>query len=173
MSQPPADLVIQHARAYTLDPALPWAQAIAIRDGRIVWVGDENESGRHIGAETTVLDLAGRFVLPGFIDSHNHIRLGSDADCVQLAGASSLEEIRARITTWLRQHPDADWIEAEGLAYTAIPEGRMPTAADLNADHWQPSCTGLHLTMCIISGSTLKQCAAWAFTLVVSRCHLV
>ncbi len=137
-SHPPADLVIQHARAYTLDSTIPWAQAIAIRHGQIIWIGEDEGVGEHIGAETTVLDVAGRFVMPGFIDSHNHIRLGSDADCVQLAGATSLEDIRARITAWLREHPQADWVEAEGLSYTAIPDGRMPTAADLN------SITGSH-----------------------------
>src|SRR6185437_65887 len=132
MSNLPADTVIQHARIYTLDPAIPWAQAVAIRDGRIVWVGDDGASRDYIGAETSVLDAAGRFVMPGFIDSHNHIRLGSDADCVQLAGASSLAEIHARIAGWMRDHPGADWIEAEGLNYAAIPGGRMPTAADLD-----------------------------------------
>ncbi len=132
MNALPADVVLHHARAYTLDPTIPWAEALAIRDGRIVWVGKDDEMREHIGAETTVLDAAGRFVLPGFIDSHNHVRLGSDAECVQLGGASNLEEIRARIGAWLRDHPQADWIEAEGLNYTAIPDGRMPSAADLD-----------------------------------------
>src|SRR5690349_19190677 len=131
MKSLPADVVIHHARVYTLDPTMPWAEAIAIHDGRIVWAGNDDEMREHIGAETAALDAAGRFILPGFIDSHNHIRLGSDAECVQLAGASSLEEIRARIATWLDAHPQADWIEAEGLNYTAIPDGRMPSAADL------------------------------------------
>jgi predicted amidohydrolase YtcJ len=132
MSNPPTDTVIQRARIYTLDPAMPWAQSLAIHDGRIIWVGDDDQSRDYIGETTTVLDGSGRFMLPGFIDSHNHIRLGSDADCVQLAGASSLAEIRARITGWMHDHPDTDWIEAEGLNYTAIPGGRMPTAADLD-----------------------------------------
>ncbi|WIG59356.1 MAG: hypothetical protein OJF49_002103 [Ktedonobacterales bacterium] len=132
MSQPPADVVIQHGRVYTLDSATPWAQAVAIRDGRIIWIGQDDEIGSQIGPETQVRDVAGRLVLPGFIDSHNHIRLGSDADCIQLAGAASLEEIGARISAWLGEHPEVDWIEAEGLNYTAIPDGRMPTAADLD-----------------------------------------
>lgn len=132
MKSLPANVVIHHARVYTLDPIIPWAEAIAIHDGRIVWVGNDDAMHEHIGAETRVLDAAGRLVLPGFIDSHNHIRLGSDVECVQLAGASSLEEIRARIATWLGAHPQADWIEAEGLNYTVIPDGRMPSAADLD-----------------------------------------
>jgi hypothetical protein len=53
------------------------------------------------GQGTDAIDAQGRLVLPGFIDSHNHLRLGSDADCVQLAGAGSLAELRARISAWL------------------------------------------------------------------------
>ncbi|MFD0526274.1 amidohydrolase [Kitasatospora arboriphila] len=71
-------------------------------------------------------------MLPGFVDSHNHVRLGSDADCVQLAGAGTLDEIGARIADRLRSHPDAAWIEGEAFDYSAIPGGRMPTAADLD-----------------------------------------
>ena len=65
---------------------------------------------------------------PGFIDSHNHVRLGSDADCVQLAGAGSLEEVRARIAAWLAEHRDAGWVEGEGLDYPAL----RPAPADLD-----------------------------------------
>ena len=63
-------------------------------------------------------------MLPGFIDSHNHVRLGSDADCVQLARAGSLAEVRARIAAWLGEHPDAEWVEGEGLDYPALRPGR-------------------------------------------------
>ncbi len=69
---------------------------------------------------------------PGFIDAHNHVRLGSDDACVQLAGAGTLDEVHARIRAWHAAHPDAPWIEAEAFDYSAIPGGRMPTAADLD-----------------------------------------
>ncbi|NUP32017.1 MAG: amidohydrolase, partial [Streptomycetaceae bacterium] len=81
---------------------------------------------------TRVLDGAGRLVLPGFVDAHNHVRLGSDSACVQLAGARTLDEIHARIRTWHAANPGAAWIEAEAFDYSAIPGGRMPTAADLD-----------------------------------------
>jgi predicted amidohydrolase YtcJ len=73
-----------------------------------------------VAAGTEVIDAGGRLVLPGFIDSHDHVRLGSDADCVQLAGAGSLEEVRARIAAWLGDHRDAGWVEGEGLDYPAL-----------------------------------------------------
>ena len=69
-------------------------------------------------------------MLPGFIDAHNHVRLGSNPGAVQLFGATSLEEILSRIDAFASAHPDADWVEGEGWNYAAIPGG-SPTAAML------------------------------------------
>jgi predicted amidohydrolase YtcJ len=66
------------------------------------------------GQGADVIDAQGRLVLPGFIDSHNHVRLGSDVGCVQLAGAGSLAEAPARIAAWLADYPAAEWVEGEG-----------------------------------------------------------
>ncbi|MFD9129794.1 amidohydrolase [Kitasatospora sp. NPDC059571] len=128
----PADLVLHNAHVHTVDDARPRAEALAVRDGRIAWVGDGADWRRFAGPDTEVVDARGRLVMPGFVDSHNHVRLGSDADCVQLAGAGTLDEIGARIAARRRSHPDADWIEGEAFDYSAIPGGRMPTAADLD-----------------------------------------
>ncbi|MET8967260.1 amidohydrolase [Streptomyces hydrogenans] len=128
----PADLLLTGARIHTVDPALPEAEAMAVRDGRIVWLGADADAAAWTGPGTRVLDAAGRLVLPGFVDAHNHVRLGSDDACVQLAGARTLDEIHARVRTWHTAHPDAAWIEAEAFDYSAIPGGRMPTAADLD-----------------------------------------
>ena len=95
-----AELVIRNARVCTLDLAVPWAEAVAVRDGRICWVGADADAGDLAGPGTEVIDAGGRLVLPGFIDSHNHVRLGSDTDCVQLAGAGSLAEVRARVSSF-------------------------------------------------------------------------
>jgi predicted amidohydrolase YtcJ len=128
----PADLVLHNAHVHTVDDDRPRAEAVAVRDGRIAWVGDGDAWRGLAGPDTEVVDARGRLVLPGFVDSHNHVRLGSDADCVQLAGAGDLAEIGARIAARRRSHPDADWIEGEAFDYSAIPGGRMPTAADLD-----------------------------------------
>ncbi|MEV4060702.1 amidohydrolase [Nonomuraea dietziae] len=121
-----ADLIVRNARIHTVDDALPRAEAMAVSDGRIVWLGDDADAPE--AART--IDAAGRLVLPGFVDAHNHVRLGSDAACVQLAGAADLAEIGRRIGAWRAAHPEARWIECEGFDYSALPG--MPTAADLD-----------------------------------------
>ncbi|WP_073756142.1 amidohydrolase [Streptomyces sp. CB03234] len=128
----PADLVLRGARIHTVDPRLPEAQALAVRDGRIVHVGTDAGADRLTGPDTRVIEAGGKLVLPGFIDAHNHVRLGSDDACVQLAGATTLTAIHQRVTAWLADHPEADWVEAEGFDYSAMPGGRMPHARDLD-----------------------------------------
>ncbi|HEU5420206.1 MAG TPA: amidohydrolase [Streptosporangiaceae bacterium] len=129
---PAADLVIRNARVYTLSPAQPWAGAVACRGGQIAWTGPDRGTGHEEAADWAaaarqaggeVINAGGRVVLPGFIDSHNHVRLGSDTDCAQLTGARSVAELQARITDWLTAHPGADWIEGEGLDYPALRPG--------------------------------------------------
>jgi hypothetical protein len=127
-----ADLLIRGGRVYTGDEARPRAETVAIRGDRISWVGDGAEAHEHAGPNTEVIDAGGHSVLPGIIDSHNHVRLGSGGDAVELNGASTLSEVHARIAAWLGEHPDAEWIEASGLSYDAIPDGRMPGSVDLD-----------------------------------------
>lgn len=105
---------------------------MAVVDGRIAWLGPDEDARRWTGPDTHVIDAGGKLVLPGFIDAHNHVRLGSDDACVQLSGARTLDEVHARIRAWHTANPGAEWIEAEAFDYSAIPDGRMPAAADLD-----------------------------------------
>ncbi|WTW93178.1 amidohydrolase [Streptomycetaceae bacterium NBC_01309] len=127
-----ADLVLRGARIHTVDPDLPEAEALAVVGGRIAWIGPDTGAAAWIGPGTRVVEGEGRRVLPGFVDAHNHVRLGSDAACVQLAGARTLDAIHDRIRAWHAEHPDAAWIEGEAFDYSAIPGGRMPRAEDLD-----------------------------------------
>ncbi len=122
-----ADLVIRGGRVYTVDETRPSADAVAVTGDRITWVGEERDAGDHIGSATRVIDARGATVLPGFVDAHNHVRLGSDPGAVQLSGATSLEQIRARIEGFLDANADATWVVGEGWNYAAIPGG-SPTA---------------------------------------------
>jgi len=104
----PANIVIRGGRVYTVDDGQPWAEAVAIRGDRISWVGDEVEAAEHIGPDTEIIEGEGGSVLPGIIDSHNHVRVGGSADnSLDLHGAATLVEVHERIAAWLREHPDA------------------------------------------------------------------
>ncbi len=125
-----ADLVIRGGSVVTVDDAMPRAEALAVEGGRIVWVGDDADARDRIGPATEVIDAQGASVLPGFVDAHNHVRLGSNPGAVPFFGATSLEEIHGRIATYLDANPGASWVEGEGWNYAAIPGG-SPTAAML------------------------------------------
>jgi len=124
-------LLIRDARVYTVDPARAWVQAVAIEGERIAWVGDDEGARAMIGPDTEVIDAGGATVLPGFIDSHNHVRLGSNPLEVDLAGAATLDEVKARIRAHADAHPEHLWIEGSGFNYSVMPGGRMPTWHDL------------------------------------------
>lgn len=122
-----ADLVIRGGPVHTVDVSLPHAEAIASRGERIVAVGSDADIADLIGPQTEVVDAEGGTILPGFVDAHNHVRLGSNPGAALLSGAASLEEIHARIAAFLGEHPDATWVEGEGWNYSAVPGG-SPTA---------------------------------------------
>ena len=130
MRQP--DLIIRDADVRTMNGRAPRAEAIAITGERITAVGETAEIARLAGQGTEEISAGGHTVLPGIVDAHNHVRLGATTPAVSLAGATNLEQIRARITAHLSQHPGLEWIEGDGWNYTAIPGGR-PTAEMLDA----------------------------------------
>ena len=123
------DLVIRNARIWTADPSRPGATAMAVRDGRITAVGEDHDV--HAASGTTI-DARGQFLMPGVVDSHNHIRLGSGAGAVQLAGARTLADVHARIARWIDVNPDASWVMGEGFDYAVVPGGGHPRAEHLD-----------------------------------------
>jgi predicted amidohydrolase YtcJ len=118
--------LIANARVRTFDPAVPWADAVGIDNGRIAYVGTMADAPR---ADRTI-DAGGRLVTPGIIDSHNHLLLGFDEDAVSLVGAHDLAEVRRRISEFASRRKDLDWICAENALYSVV-EGRRPNADDL------------------------------------------
>src|SRR5690606_10081604 len=94
----PADLVALNGRIYTADGARPVVQAIAVRDGRIVFAGDERGARALVGPETETLDLAGRTMIPGMTDAHAHVAgLGESLRNVDLTGTTSYDQVIARV----------------------------------------------------------------------------
>jgi len=124
--RPAADAVILNARIYTVNASQPWAEAVAVRGGRIVAVGTTKAVSRHRSPETLVIDAGGKLVLPGFMDSHIHFVSGSASLAkVDLAGTRTVEEIQDRIRAFARENPDAGWVQGRGWMYAAFP-GDMP-----------------------------------------------
>jgi predicted amidohydrolase YtcJ len=102
-------------------------------------VGDDAEARERMGAGTLEIDAAGHTVIPGVIDSHNHVRLGSGDYAVELHGATTAEEVWRRIEAWIDEHPDAPWVEGEGLAYEAAPAGRLEALVDESRTRGRPA----------------------------------
>src|SRR5215813_6376712 len=127
-----ADLVIRNAKVYTVDPQRAWAQAVAVKGERILWVGDDASLSSHIGPTTRVIDAGEKMVLPGFIDSHFHVLLGGNPDVLRIQNANSLQEIQQQVRDFAAKRPELKWIEVEGWNYSAFPHGTLPTAKDLD-----------------------------------------
>ncbi|HET7291134.1 MAG TPA: amidohydrolase [Vicinamibacteria bacterium] len=118
--EPRADLIYVNGRIWTGDPARPTAQAIAVRGTRILAVGSDQEIRRHSGVGTGVTDLKGRFVFPGFIDSHLHFLVPEQLD---LSALDRAEDIQKAIAEWARTHPDSPWVVGRGWQAGAFPRG--------------------------------------------------
>lgn len=106
-----ADLVLLNGAIWTVDPAHPWVEALAVNGDRISRVGKTSEIKKLVGRETRVVDLHGSLVLPGFIDSHTHfLKGGISLGSVQLRDVTSREEFVARVAAKVRELEKGEWI---------------------------------------------------------------
>ena len=129
-----ADLVLRNGAVYTVDAARSWAQAVAVKDGKIVFVGKDADLGDRIGAATQVVDLKGRMLMPGMQDAHIHpISGGIEASACDLNGKRSAEEYLATIKAYADAHPDEPWILGGGWLMSAFGPGAMPAKELLDA----------------------------------------
>jgi predicted amidohydrolase YtcJ len=128
-----ADLVFTGGAVYTVDAARRWAQAVAIRDGRIAAVGTDADMRPFVGSKTEVVNLGGRLMLPGIQDAHIHpISGGIEMMRCNLADASTADAYASIIARYARDHPGAEWILGGGWSMEAFPRG-TPAAAALDA----------------------------------------
>ena len=137
-SQPaPHTTFYLHGRIYTNDPANPWAEAMAIREDKILCVGKIDYillqcGGTDPDAET--IHLHGKFVMPGFNDAHIHLgHAGADKLSVQLNGVTSIQELQKRVADAVTHHKPGDWIIGSGWDHTRWPDKKFPTKQELDA----------------------------------------
>ncbi|HEX2718560.1 MAG TPA: amidohydrolase [Gemmatimonadaceae bacterium] len=111
----PADLVVVNANIYTVDDGRPRAEAMAVRDGRIAFVGSERGARALAGPRTRIVDAARRTVIPGMTDAHAHfLGLGAALRIVDLTGTGSYEDVIARVAARAKEVPAGTWIEGRG-----------------------------------------------------------
>ena len=124
-----ADLVIVHARVWTVDDARPAANAVAVRGERIVVVGGDDDVRPLIGPATRVVEARGRLLLPGFQDGHAHfINSGMQVGQLDLKDAATLEEFGRKMAEYARTKRPGEWITGGNWDHDKFPGGELPTA---------------------------------------------
>jgi predicted amidohydrolase YtcJ len=127
---PPAETVLLNGTVITVDPRDSIAEAVAISNGKIVFVGSTAEARSRVGAKTQVIDLAGRTATPGLIDTHVHF--SEPADNLDLGDARSMDEVIRRVRAFAERVPAGQWVRGGGWDEGKLAERRYITAADLD-----------------------------------------
>ena len=111
-----ADLVLRGGRIFTVDANQPWAEAVAIRDGRFVYVGDDASVKGFIGGDTRVSKLRGKLAIPGLVDGHTHPGNMGHYGAKQVAiTATEHEEVLEQVAGYAEANPKLDWITMVGF----------------------------------------------------------
>ena len=132
----PPDLILTNARVLTMDARQPVAAALAVRGGRVAWVGTADAAASMRGARTRVIDCGGASAIPGFHDAHMHIlayaAARDAADCGP-SRASSIADIRRVLRAAAARTPEGEWVRGRGYDHAALTDARHPTRHDLDA----------------------------------------
>ena len=126
-----ADLIIHNATIYMVDDAFGTAEAMAIKDGRIIAIGAEHQILNSYHSEET-FDAALQFIYPGFIDAHSHfLGYGNEKQQLDLVGTASFEEVVSRISEYILHH-EGEWIRGRGWDQNDWNVKEFPTNDTLN-----------------------------------------
>ncbi len=129
----PADIVFKNGNIYTVNESNPKAEAIAVKYGRIVFVGSNADAKKHEGKGARVLDLKGRTVVPGLVDSHYHFSgVGFREMNLNLEGTTSLEDFLAKVKARVDKAKPGEWVTGRGWIETFWKPPVFPTRGDLD-----------------------------------------
>ena len=129
------DLVFRNGKVITVDKDFSIAEAVAVKDGRILWVGSDKEVWELVGPETKVVDLGGKTLMPGLIDSHLHVASTGAALMMlnlRTPPVHSIEDIKKLVAEKARELGPGKWILGRGWDQAKLAEHRNPTRWDLD-----------------------------------------
>jgi predicted amidohydrolase YtcJ len=129
-----ADTIYTGGDILTMAGAAPeYVECLAVKDGRILFAGTAIDAQRHAGAATKTVDLGGRTLLPGFIDTHGHfVYFGKNLVDANLFGTPDIPDLIARLKQQAERTPAGGWIVGFGYGARTLKEGRPPTTAELD-----------------------------------------
>ena len=132
-SKTPADYVLAKGRIYTVDEAQPWAEAVAVEGDTIVYVGDDAGAKAFVGEGTEEIDLKGRLLLPGFVESHVHVMMGAATSSgLTLTMEDSVDDLLRKLAEYAVANPDTKTLF--GASFNAfLFDARGPNKAALDA----------------------------------------
>jgi len=154
-----ADLALMDGNVLTMNPSQPHAEAITIKNDRIVKVGTNEEISRWIGRNTKIISLKERTVVPGFIDTHVHVvDFGRFLTWIDLRGVKSIEDMQIRIRKRAQKVPKGKWIIGHGWNQTSFIEKRYPNLLDLDEASPDKPVVLYHLCgrMCVVNSKALE-----------------
>jgi predicted amidohydrolase YtcJ len=121
----PETLILVSGTIHTMDDAGTVAEAMVVRDGSIIYVGDDEGARAYEDANATILELSDKTVLPSFHDTHTHLIMGgTDLLYVDLFEAMTVEQMANTAKTWADQNPEAPWVQGSGWSMVAF-EGKL------------------------------------------------
>src|SRR5205085_10062918 len=128
-----ADLIFINGNVYTVNDKQPHAEAIAVKADRIVFVGSNAAVKKYQGANTRVIDLHGRTVVPGMTDAHYHfLGVGQREMNLNLEGITTLEDFLAKVKERIDKEKPDEWVTGRGWIETFWTPPVFPTRWDLD-----------------------------------------
>jgi predicted amidohydrolase YtcJ len=129
----PADIVFKNGNIYTVNDRQPHAEAVAVKAGKIIFVGSNNDAKAYEARGTRIVDLHGDTVVPGMTDSHYHLMgVGEREMTLNLEGATSLEDFLAKVKAHVDHAKPGEWVTGRGWIETFWKPPVFPTRWELD-----------------------------------------